>query len=77
MLQSTEGGLVEEIRRLLHHNPSVTVRQIPRPANKVAHRIAKFSLRDRDLSYWLESGAHDSCFVSRMIVFLYNIDLSL
>lgn len=62
------GGLVEEIRRLLHHNPSVTVWHIPRLANKVAHRIAKFNLCDRDLSYWLESGAHGSWIVAGDVV---------
>lgn len=36
--------------------PIVIVCYIPRQANTVAHRIANYGLRERDLSYWMELG---------------------
>ncbi|KAH0983134.1 hypothetical protein GBA52_010311 [Prunus armeniaca] len=51
-----EGGLVDGVQRLLVSSASSTVRYIPRQANKAAHRIARFSLRDQSLSYWLDVG---------------------
>ncbi|KAH0981720.1 hypothetical protein GBA52_008897 [Prunus armeniaca] len=53
---AAEGGLVDGVRRLLVSSASSAVRHIPRHVNKAAHRIARFSLRDQSLSYWLDVG---------------------
>ncbi|BFG29918.1 hypothetical protein CerSpe_161930 [Prunus speciosa] len=51
-----EGGLVEGVRRLLASHVPVTVSHVSHHANKAAHRIARFSLRDQSLSCWLDGG---------------------
>ncbi|CAB4316864.1 unnamed protein product [Prunus armeniaca] len=53
---TTEGGLVDGVRHLLVRSASTVVRHVPRQANKAAHRIARFSLRDQSLSFWLDVG---------------------
>ncbi|BFG24761.1 hypothetical protein CerSpe_110350 [Prunus speciosa] len=50
-----EGVLVTEIRRLLLAL-SPCVRFVPHTANTVAHRIACYSLRAKELCYWLGDG---------------------
>ncbi|BFG41108.1 hypothetical protein CerSpe_273820 [Prunus speciosa] len=52
---AAEGGLVDGVRRLLNH-VIVSVSHISRHANKAAHRIAHFSLREQSLSCWLDEG---------------------
>ncbi|KAL6289504.1 hypothetical protein ACE6H2_007014 [Prunus campanulata] len=53
---AAEGALVDGVRRLLATHEFSTVRHIPRSANGAAHRIARFSLRDQNLSCWMEVG---------------------
>ncbi|KAI5338396.1 hypothetical protein L3X38_017667 [Prunus dulcis] len=53
---AAEGGLVEAVRCLLANSASSPIRNIPLEANKVAHRIARFSLRDQSLSCWMDVG---------------------
>ncbi|BFG15818.1 hypothetical protein CerSpe_020920 [Prunus speciosa] len=52
---AAKGGLVDRVRRLLNH-VIVSVSHISRQANKAAHRIARFSLREQSLSCWLDEG---------------------
>ncbi|BFG30866.1 hypothetical protein CerSpe_171400 [Prunus speciosa] len=63
---AAEGGLVEGVRRLLANHVLVTITHVSRHANKAAHRIARFSLRDQSLScrldvgpLWLLDAVHD------------------
>ncbi|CAL8151990.1 unnamed protein product [Prunus armeniaca] len=71
---AAEGGLVDGVRRLLVRSASTAVRHIPRQANKAAHRIARFSLRDQSLSLWLDVGplwlmdaVYDDCHESTVV----------
>ncbi|KAI5334479.1 hypothetical protein L3X38_024612 [Prunus dulcis] len=47
---AAEGAFVEGERRLLANHESSAVRHIPRHANRAAHHVAHFSLRDQGVS---------------------------
>lgn len=68
-----EGRLVEEIRMLLQQRPPIVVCYLPRQAKTVAHRIANYGLRERDLAYSMEllDCVHIDC------IFIFSFGVSI
>ncbi|BFG25219.1 hypothetical protein CerSpe_114930 [Prunus speciosa] len=64
-----EGGLVDEIRKMLKSGPQVAVQHISRKANM----IAKFNLRVRGFDFWFEVGRLGTLTMCVVIVLWINL----
>ncbi|BFG38278.1 hypothetical protein CerSpe_245520 [Prunus speciosa] len=52
---TAEGPLVDDIKRLIALFSSYSARFVPRTANGVADHLARFSLGQEDLAFWLSN----------------------